>query len=53
MQNDQHFTDDILKWIFLNEHVWISIRISLKFVSGGQIDNIPALVGQYNGIAPV
>ena len=31
-------------WIFLNENVWISIKISLKFVPKGQIDNIPALV---------
>ena len=43
-QNDRHFPDDILKWIFLNENVWISIEISLKFVPKGQINNIPALV---------
>ena len=43
-QNGQHFTDDILKWIFLNENVWISIEISLKFVSWGLISNTPALV---------
>ena len=28
----------------LNKNVWISIKISLKFVPQGQIDNIPALV---------
>ena len=28
----------------LNENVWISIEISLKFVPKGPIDNIPALV---------
>ena len=38
------FPGDILKWIFLNENVWISIKISLKFVPMGQINNIPALV---------
>ena len=29
---------------FLNENVWISIKISLKFVPSGWIDNTPALV---------
>ena len=32
------------KWIFLNEIIWISIKISLKFVPRGPINNIPALV---------
>ena len=36
--------DDILKCIFLNENIWISINISLKFVPKGGINNIPALV---------
>ena len=35
---------DIFKWIFLNENVWISIEVSLKFVPKGPINNIPALV---------
>ena len=43
-QNGCHFPDDIFKWIFVNEIIWISIKISLKFVTGGRIDNIPALV---------
>ena len=43
-QNGRHFPDDIFKWIFLSENIWISIRISLKFVPWGQINNIPALV---------
>ena len=43
-QNGRHFPDDILKWIFLNENVWISIEISLKFVPKCQINNILALV---------
>ena len=29
---------------FLNEHVWIPIKISPKFVPKGPINNIPALV---------
>ena len=43
-QNGRHFADDIFKCIFLNENVWISIGISLKFVPRGPIINIPALV---------
>ena len=43
-QNGRHFPDDIFKWIFLNEIVWISINISLKFVPRGPINNIPTLV---------
>ena len=43
-QNSRHFPDDIFKWIFLNENVWISINISLKFVPRGPINNIPTLV---------
>ena len=39
------FPDDICKCIFLNENValWISIKISLKFVPKGLINIIPAL----------
>ena len=43
-QNGHYFTDDILKCIFLNENDWISLKISLKFVPKGPINNIPALV---------
>ena len=43
-QNGRHFPDDIFKWIFLNENKWISINVSLKFVQGGPINNIPTLV---------
>ena len=43
-QNGRHFTDDIFKGIFSNENVWILIKISLKFVPKGPINNIPALV---------
>ena len=38
------FADDIFKCIFLNENILISIKISLKFVPKGQINNSPALV---------
>ena len=43
-QNGRNFAGDIFKWIFLNENVWIPIKISLKFVPQGSINNIPALV---------
>ena len=43
-QNGRHLADHMFKCIFLNENVWISINISLKVVSMGLIDNIPALV---------
>ena len=43
-QNGRHFPDDIFKCIFLNENVWVSVKISLKFVARGPIKNIPALV---------
>ena len=43
-QNGRHFADDTFKRIFLNENVRISIKISLKFVPKGPINNIPALV---------
>ena len=36
--------NDIFKCIFLNEKVRISIKISLKFVPKGPIDNESALV---------
>ena len=38
-----YFADDIFKHTFFNENVWISIKISLKFVPKGPINNIPAL----------
>ena len=43
-QDGRHFPDDILKWIFLNENLWISLKISLKFVPKVRIDNILTLV---------
>ena len=38
------FRSVILKRIFFNENVWISIKISLKFVPKGPINTISALV---------
>ena len=43
-QEGRHFPDDILKCIFLDENVLIVIKMSLKFVPKGPINNIPALV---------
>ena len=43
-QNGRRFADDTFKRIFLNENARISIKISLKFVPKGPINNIPALV---------
>ena len=46
LRQDGHLcADNIRKCIFFfNEDLWISIKISLKFVPKGPIDNIPALV---------
>ena len=43
-QNGRHFADDLFKCIFMNENILIPIKISLKFVPTGAINNIPALV---------
>ena len=43
-QNGRIFPDDIFKCIFLNENVYISIKISLKFVPKGHINYTPAVV---------
>ena len=43
-QNVRRFAEDTFKRIFLNENVWKSIKISLKFVPKVPINNIPALV---------
>ena len=43
-QNGRRFADDTFILIFVNENVRISIKISLKFVPKGPINNIPALV---------
>ena len=43
-QNGLRFADDTFKRIFLNENVRVSVKISLKFVPKGPINNIPAWV---------
>ena len=45
-QDGRRFADDLFKciFIFLNENVRISIKISLKFIPKGPINNISALV---------
>ena len=43
-QHGRHFADGTFKLIFLTENVIISIKISLKFVPRGPINNIPTLV---------
>ena len=42
-QNGRYFAD-VFRYIFLNENARISLKISLKFVPGVRINNIPALV---------
>ena len=41
-QIGRFFPDDIFKCIFLTENMWISIKMSLKFVPGGPINKTPA-----------
>ena len=36
--------DDTFKCNFVNENILISIKVSLKFVPKGPINNMPALV---------
>ena len=43
-QNGHRFLDDTCKCIFLNDNVWISIIISMKFVFKGPTNNIPELI---------
>ena len=43
-QSCRHFANDIFKCIYLNENVWISLKISLNFVLKDRINNIPALI---------
>ena len=38
------FVDDILKCIFLNENVWVSMNISVKFVPKGSSNNVSTWV---------
>ena len=43
-QNGRHFADDIFRCISVNEKYCFLIKISLKYVLKGPIDNDPALV---------
>ena len=43
-QNGLHSADDIFKRIFVNQNIWILIKMSLKFVPTAAINNIRALV---------
>ena len=43
-QNGRHYPDDIFKCIFMNEKFCILIRILLKFVPKGLIDNKSELI---------
>ena len=49
--NGHHFAEDIFKCIFLNENVWIPIKISLNFVPYSPI-NIYSIIGSDNGLVP-
>ena len=42
-QDGHHFANNVFKCIFLNENVWILLKISLEFVPKVPINNIPAL----------
>ena len=43
-QNGRLFADNIFKRMFLTENIWILIKISLKFVAKGPINNTTSLV---------
>ena len=43
-RNGCNFPYEIVRCIFLNENLWISLKISLKFVHKVRINNIAALV---------
>ena len=43
-QNGSNFTDDICRYIFVNERFYILIETSLEFVPNGSKDNILALI---------
>ena len=47
-QSGRHFLD-FFKSILVNENVWISIEISLNFVSNYPLNNIPVLVQVWLG----
>ena len=52
-QNGRHFSDDIFKCVFLNENVWIVIKIPLKFVPNGPIHYVQHCCRYWLGIDKV
>ena len=46
-QNDCHFADNVFKRIFLNENIWIVIKISPKFVRKGPINDTNHYLNQW------
>ena len=48
----RHFADNIFKYIFLNENIWIFNENFLKYVPLGLIDNMACSIGSDNGLAP-
>ena len=42
-QNGRRFTDDMFRCIFVDENFHIVIKISLKFLSKGLMNNNPAI----------
>ena len=43
-QNGRHFADHVFRCIFLNENIWISLKISQKFGPKIPINNNPAML---------
>ena len=52
-QNCCHFTDNIFQCIFLNENIWFSLKISLKFVPNVWINIIQASVSAKSLSEPI
>ena len=42
-QNGRHFADDIFKYIFFNDNLWVSIKMPLNFSCKGTNNTIPSL----------
>ena len=49
-RNCCHFADDFFKCIFLNENMWILLKISEKFVPKVPINNILSLYPRFNEV---
>ena len=52
-QNGRHIPDDIFKYIFVNENIWISITLSMKFVPKLRVNNIPTMASRWPGAKPL